>query len=1330
MPSSKLSSRRVFGASSKATMAANTTPSSSSVSAPTKELPALPRASKPEIQENTPKKASGLSASAASDMRGKASVAVTTSTLVSNKTIAATTQTSKSKPKIPVSKIPLRATCEDVSDDHVNPNVYVTPPAGAKATSNPKLNSKAAYRDIPASEIDMNPKSPKSPKTENNPTVKDAVSPKKKKKGKKKKKSKDVPPAKIRSPTQEEKQARMVELYKLYDNPFQKQYERIKERELLAYHAGEGAVPEQDVNFAVNMGESRDLELDDPDVAKLLNTFADSVHRSRVRGTAIDTKPVTDLLQGQSIVKVDVRTAVVSRAQDFWSEPNAVLGREGKNLSNNFKAALDRAAGGKINTMAVVSNKSATNEVKASTSTGGENKREADGLSAKELGLKGSEDTDKLGDGIPALKIGTTNIKNPKGKATKIGSRVIKSRVKRIIEDTVASTPDQLKLSLESAFPQPVFDDSWFTPDIIVRVFKHPNLLAKKPSYGTDINTCIEYTLQKIYPSFKNGESESLKILILVNWVNSCAALWGLIGEKCSELNFGGGFGLWSLSGTICVMIPEAARPGKDDYQMLDDTMSSLTILSLWFIEEYSWAYGNFKETAKSAEEVFPDDNSLIQAFGYAIGTKHLRFPAREKVIQASIAQYPWFEKAAVEVEAEAEPDEMVEHQDDFETFKPKTNTMSKYGRTIPEIMASLQPILEGFSDITDDPDEQALALATFLDGGTSLWNLIHLQVSKEEQAAGKGLPAMLKAVWYAVGNKRISMDERMNIVRRHTMWFITHWMTTGGDMKVIKERALKALPNGEDDLMAFMEKDRQYVKAILHPEKYTVQLPTKPQIEKSTPKVVSAALPTTIPEALVTTPEKAAKALQATEVSPPVPKHTMPVQTGAQTHLTIQKPVQDFDRFHASPLTPRSGEVASGSSSVALVKKAFETKAVEVTRSLTVAVPQKAVVSHVIAEPKFEMPEVKGKGEAEQDDFDVNHESMEYIAPSSVFTNSATSLSIVPASREVNAAENNVTSSVGRSPFPSSISNTPSSILDRPSPVTNNNSQKSTHQDSTTDTSEKMQNTTAPPTPPMTSEELSPQPDLHTIHNTLATLSSTLAAIHSALYGTSSITTIASPHPDNNDKEAFTTIKTGIDAELNTNAQEAGLILVSACLSAWLKDAQSQIVAIDTKVSALSTKIDDLASENKVVKNMVEELITMAKSGRETSEEEQGEGENLLQVLLEEVRDVKEDMETLSRVNDGEELNGKALMKWLEKAKEMQGVMERAREAGELREVLWPQGDGILGEKLDLVERKAGRGRISGELREKVVAARELYVKIGNQAGRGQGGGGFCAIM
>ncbi|KAH7383076.1 hypothetical protein BKA64DRAFT_683833 [Cadophora sp. MPI-SDFR-AT-0126] len=1460
MPSLKPSARRVLSKSTKGNgnaalnMLASTKSTLSSSSTPSRKFSTSLPASKPEIKITSPKRTPSLSASPASDPDGpgKAAAVVTPATPTPGKNVAAAHQISKSKSEIATSKIPMRATCEDTSDDHVNPNVYVSSPTGGKENSNPKPNTEAMYRDIPTSEVDMNPKSPKSPKTENNSLMAQSVPAKKKKKGKKKKKSKDIPPANIRSPTQEEKHARMVELYNLYDNPFQKQYERIKEIELIAYQAGmeaDSKKTNKDIDYAANLTESQRQELDMYHMANLIGPFADRLAQSRARGTALDTKPVSDYLRAHSGIKVDERGATVQRAQDFWAEPNTILGREGKNLSINFKAALDRAAGGKINMMAVTSSTGNTNVLKTGTNLGGnENKHSSEtSITQARPALEGSGAIiDELGEGLSDLTISKTAGKSPK-KGKKTNVKAIKDRVALIISNAVVHShnPEQLKLRLENAFPQPAFDDSWLTPKIIYRIFKHPKLLGKKPLYGTDINTCTEYIIKEIYPMFSmHDDSDASKIQIWVKWVNGCAALWGLIGQKCGDMNYGGQFGLWSLSGTICVMVPEAARPGNEDFQMLEDTMSSLTILTLWFVEEYSWAYGNFRVTLKSAEEVFPDDHSLIQAFGYTVGTKHLRFPSREKAIKTAIDSIPWLELGV---------DESVDDvPEDLDTLK--ANSMTDYGKSIPEVMKSLQPILDGFCEIEDDKEEQQYAVvATFLDGSTSLWNLIHLQVSKEERAAQKGLAAMEKAVWYAIGNKHMSMDERMNIVRHHTMWFITAWMKTRGDMKVIKQQALKELPNGEDDLMAFMEKDRQHVKAILHPDRATPPtLPIKPQDQTPMLKVATATLPATIPEALATLPKKAAKAPQTPDIPPPAPPHITPVRKSisqilskipkrpfflplkpvlsmlpkygndipavinslnpiatkytttnpsapgsntiasefslcslalwyliyqkthpadaglsfmadailviitdhempswqrnaivlrcsawfvAQWHHSkgdlqkvkiealkeLPKGVQDFERFLAFPPTFGAAQGGSGTSSVPHVKNVVEAKAVQVTRGSTVAASQeqKAVVMNVMAEPKFEVPEVKGKIEVEeQDDPDVGHENMEYIAPSSIINTSASSLNIVAGgveSAEVNGGGNNP-------PSVDKLSVVSSTSKSSPSP--------------TDDKLDNMQHSTVPPTPPMTSEELSAHPDLHSIHNTLATLSSTLVAIYSALYGTSASTATSSVKANIDTSSSATDSEPKTDTELSTSTHEAGLILITACLSNWLKDAQSQIAAVDSKISALSTKIDNLQSDNKMAKNMIEELATMMKSGRGSKTIDEGDagGENILQVLLEDVRDVKEVMETLSRVKDGE-LNGEVLIKWLEKAKDLQGLIEHSKEAGELREVLWPQGDGEVGigeggEDRAKVKGTGRRGGLSGELREKVVAARELYVKIGNQAGRGQGGGGFCAVM
>ena len=391
-------------------------------------------------------------------------------------------------------------------------------------------------------------------------------------------------------------------------------------------------------------------------------------------------------------------------------------------------------------------------------------------------------------------------------------------------------------------------------------------------------------------------------------------------------------------------------------------------------------ASGDFKKIMKSAEEVFPDDHSLVQAFDSDVGTKHLSFPARETAIKTAISQNFWFEPKPVpmpepepepKAEAETESDGSDNVQDDIDTLKFNTKTMTGYGHTIPEVMRSLFPILEGFDEsIMKTGEEQHAAIATFLDGGTSLWNLIHLEITKEEEAAGRGLAAMQKAVWYAVGDKRMPMEKRMDIVRLHTIWFITAWLKMQGDLKAIKEQALKELPNGDDDLMRIMAKDRGYVKSLLYPERATVPtVSNNPQGHGSVSmsRAATTKLPTTIPQSPTTVPKKAAKVRQTLEIPPPVPPYTVPVRKRSQTLLTMPKTAVEIDRLLGVPATSYATQV----------KKVVEAKAVEVTHGTTIATPQKAVLMNVMAEPKFEMPEVKGKGEAEEQDFDVSHESM-----------------------------------------------------------------------------------------------------------------------------------------------------------------------------------------------------------------------------------------------------------------------------------------------------------------------------------------------------------------
>ena len=276
-----------------------------------KDSPEFSHISRPEIKKPSPNVSLGSSASSASgpDTRGKAAAVVNTTPSTPRKHAAATVRdpNSTSKTTMATNKIPMNATCEGPAfDEHVNPNVFITPPTDAKTTSEPKVKLKTTYRDIPTSEIDMNPKSPKSPKTDSNPTMAPSTpAKKKKKKSKKKKPVKDVSPAKIRSPTQEEKIQRMVELYSLYDNPFQKQYEKIKEMTLMTSQDDddyEAFGLDRNVavaNLEAELNKCHRIEVD----AHLAPKCAALMAESLAKGHAIKVDYISEYLQAHPPIK-------------------------------------------------------------------------------------------------------------------------------------------------------------------------------------------------------------------------------------------------------------------------------------------------------------------------------------------------------------------------------------------------------------------------------------------------------------------------------------------------------------------------------------------------------------------------------------------------------------------------------------------------------------------------------------------------------------------------------------------------------------------------------------------------------------------------------------------------------------------------------------------------------------------------------------------------------------------------------------------------------------------------------------------------------------------
>ncbi|CZT50007.1 uncharacterized protein RSE6_10920 [Rhynchosporium secalis] len=1484
-------------------------------------------------------------------------------------------------------------------------------PAGVQSGA----ESETLFREIPVEEIDLNLKSPKSPKTRqdalaqtfpvavNTPTnpapalpsvvvelqaeakvrqnqeitqldsytptvlrppmasAEDEVlrqdkkkKPKKKKKGSTKGKEKEeklIPPAIVRSPTLEERQEKMMQTFMLYDNAFQKQYERIKEEVL----AAGGEENDADLAMGIGLAVPTPSEQDEATVKDLrrygklsYNPYygpASSAseygavrnHAMTAAWTMVDKsegekKPITEFLQKESNVNIDVDNAAVERAHNFWDKPVEVLGEKGKDLkdlNSTFKAALDKVAGAKLNTM--ISGGRGTVNIQAGTlfaPVGGEEEKGNEDGDVMRLAMEKESQFDEMlnnSDATSEFKnaeriLASDTVKENATAKTVANPTPLIARTEEIKKQavTISHTPEELHYHLHVLFPKIAVDATWFTSSIISRIAGHPKLMCRPQAYNTDITTCVEHFMTILYPMFSmHDDSDASKVHIWVLWLNGCETLWRLIHEGLCARHYQGRYGLRRLDQTICGFM-KAILPDSRDPNVWNDTVDVLCILTMWFIEEFHWAAGDFDVVIKSAEEIFSCEGDLKYALNHKVGTTHIIFPSREPVVDETI-----------EAAAETNYDDALLTDEEFRA------KMAGYGITIPQVLQILNQVIDGvheiFTDVDPDTrqDDEKLAIQCFNKCAFALWKII------DEHSRYMAVKRMCKAAYYAaVTDLHSRTGQKIWLLRTLTLWFREQWLNTGGDLQAIDALVLKEVPAGDRDYHAFVMRQGGVAewKDVFGMEEVNRTIPkveaTVPQVEvqpiahlhsvqQAPGDMQKAATLAATPTSLSMACQKKSqgggadsdKSMTIADFGDDIPQviqnidriienissttsgtcsrrdaemefvncsyalwnevrlalEAMPVtdpsksksksqiessKRKAESKVTnglrlmcwkaltciVDKSIPDvervklmmrlavwfvlrwrmagedlgkvevealkefptgkegwdtFPRVSLTELNPvsiatgawkeslglnggRAVTVGAGKNKKMAKKKEVKDAVKEavanlqkVTKSDAVAVSEakseapinakktiigvedavkEAVISlqkvvrsngNAGTDLKCELPAAKStavpeakcevaavtqdKTFEEGENFDESHESMEYIEPSAVLAKSISSESI-PA--EVNRRKVNGVYSEQRKV--AAITMSGSSILkvlaDREITSTssiNNNSFTAPKQDNTQDTDidqdeDNMSKNTVPPTPPMTSEEFSAQQaqgiDLHAIQNTMQSLSHTLEQITIALYGTT------------------TSINTSTEA-INTNSQTDGLLLIANHLTTALKDAQTQIASVDSKLSTISTAITDLHSDNALLKTSLQQIIKKMDSRQEKERQTGITTEDILRQLLSEFQLLKKDVEILNRKDVfGDKEKGI----WMEKAEELNAVVERAREVGGLSEVLWPQGDG------DEFTGGSARGEVKSECakvghdegeREK-GRKRDLYVKVGHRAGRGQGGGGFCGVM
>ncbi|KAK2626232.1 hypothetical protein QTJ16_004494 [Diplocarpon rosae] len=222
---------------------------------------------------------------------------------------------------------------------------------------------------------------------------------------------------------------------------------------------------------------------------------------------------------------------------------------------------------------------------------------------------------------------------------------------------------------------------------------------------------------------------------------------------------------------------------------------------------------------------------------------------------------------------------------------------------------------------------------------------------------------------------------------------------------------------------------------------------------------------------------------------------------------------------------------------------------------------------------------------------------------------------------------------------------------------------------------------------------------DDDSVQSSLSKLESTLAIIENSIHGTSS----AADFPS------------------------GSIIETTRGLGTDLQFALSQLASLTTTMNALAAKVDTLSASSDRLANQISSLVANNLEMQEFLHTISTQVHDLSRVALspnssleQRVQDLEIHNETAEGLIKYKEDDAKS---WYTLYGRLEREMEASGHADALTEVLWPQG----------YESRALRKRMVAALdvdTPEIDGKKVFDHEVGNQAGRGQGGGGLCVIM
>ncbi|KAK6580006.1 hypothetical protein PZA11_007714 [Diplocarpon coronariae] len=544
-------------------------------------------------------------------------------------------------------------------------------------------------------------------------------------------------------------------------------------------------------------------------------------------------KPLTTFIQAQSGIKVDLEGNATTRAGEFWASPakiKKIVATTGSDLNASFKMGMARAAGAKINGMAVGSPTKNDAPPVAGSLGGGDG---PEGAERPALETKESERIVPSGEELATLHLGEKGddrqlVGNNYSLIDLLPDEDIEVELLTDAENSEKNIQEfEIYMRVITSALTPGSSHSWLQPCVLSKVAGclPAGHLAHFKSFGDDISQCVSNLINDVFTQFyEEIIDEDAAAGILSVFVSHCAGLWRIIDDRLRIAARKEMVGLGAMNRMVLATLSDVMENGGS----WESGILLLNLVTLWFVAEWIMTGGEFATVEEDAQKVWGDTAWTLQLLGLSAG---IEIPARER-LEARFGRGG--EAAGGKTTSSAEPKKEIEKPlppvlvdmspasripvpvqipqeiTDFKllpglgrpaaevvTFIDTQIQTSGFGTTIPQVLKRLELLIVSTlrEEESRTPEAATQALRDFVGCNAALWRLVHSEVLTAADGQGNhGLRVMAQLADFALEGGRWEPDLGLKVLRMAGVWMWGTWKHQEGDVEAIREKARESV--------------------------------------------------------------------------------------------------------------------------------------------------------------------------------------------------------------------------------------------------------------------------------------------------------------------------------------------------------------------------------------------------------------------------------------------------------------------------------------------------------------------------------------------------------